>query len=105
MNSPLRAARERRSLSLKTVADAVNTDPGNLSRVERGEQTPSKELAEALCKYFDNSITEIEIFYPERYVNRPVDRRSRTERRAFSDRRDKPREAGVEHEQGQAARP
>jgi transcriptional regulator with XRE-family HTH domain len=93
MISPLRAIREKRGLSLKTVADAVATDPGNLSRVERGEQTPSKELAEELCKYFDYALTEIEIFYPERYVGgAPIDRRSRRERREYADRRRRPRQ-------------
>jgi transcriptional regulator with XRE-family HTH domain len=92
MISPLRAIREKRGLSLKTVADAVATDPGNLSRVERGEQTPSKELAEALCKYFDYALTEIQVFYPERYASGAVDRRSLRERREFADRRKRPRQ-------------
>jgi transcriptional regulator with XRE-family HTH domain len=91
MISPLRAVREKCGLNLKTVADAVSTDPGNLSRVERGEQTPSKELAEALCKYFDHALTEIEIFYPERYAGAaPVDRRRETRR--STDRRERPRQ-------------
>ncbi len=69
MKSPLRRAREQRGLTLKEVADRVAVDPGNLSRVERGEQTPSKETIDALCKYFGNTITEIQIIYPERFLS------------------------------------
>jgi transcriptional regulator with XRE-family HTH domain len=71
MKSPLRQARERRGLTLKAVADHVAMDQGNLSRVERGEQTPSKELAESLCKFFGHEVTEMQIIYPERYVQPP----------------------------------
>lgn len=73
MKSPLRAERERRGLTLKAVAHAVSMDQGNLSRVERGEQLPSKELIEALCKYFDGAVTELEIIFPERFANLPQD--------------------------------
>lgn len=67
MKSPLRHARERRGLTLKAVADAVAADQGNISRIERGEQTPSKELAEALARFFGHEVTEMQIIYPERY--------------------------------------
>lgn len=68
MKSPLREARERRGLTLREVANAVAMDQGNLSRVERGEQTPSKELAEALSNFFDREIDEMQIIYPERFA-------------------------------------
>jgi ribosome-binding protein aMBF1 (putative translation factor) len=67
MKSPLRQAREKRGLTLKDVASGVSMDPGNLSRVERGEQVPSKDIVEALARFFDNSVTELEIIYPERF--------------------------------------
>ena len=67
MKTPLRAARERRGLTLKEVADKVLMDQGNLSRVERGEQVPSKDAIDSLCKFFDG-VTEMEIIYPERYL-------------------------------------
>lgn len=67
MKTPLRQARESRGLTLKEVANGVAMDPGNLSRVERGEQVPSKEIVEALAKFFDNNVTELEIIYPERF--------------------------------------
>ncbi|HCE07018.1 MAG TPA: XRE family transcriptional regulator [Oxalobacteraceae bacterium] len=73
MKSPLRQARERRGLTLKAVADHVSMDQGNLSRVERGEQTPSKELVASLCKFFGHEVTEMQIIYPERYVSPQAD--------------------------------
>lgn len=68
MSTPLRLARERRDLTIQQVADAVDIDPGNLSRIERGTQVPSKDLAEKLAKYFDGEINEIQIIYPERFA-------------------------------------
>lgn len=68
MKSPLRAERERRGLTLKAVALAVSMDQGNLSRVERGEQIPSKSAIEALCRFFGGAVTELQIIFPERYA-------------------------------------
>lgn len=67
MTSPLKAARLKRELTLQHVADAVGIDTGNLSRIERGTQVPSKDLAEKLSKFFDGEINEIQIIYPERF--------------------------------------
>lgn len=67
--TPLRLAREARNLTLKQVADAVGTDGGNLSRVERGTQTPSKELTEALVKFYGvKNLSEVQILFPERFT-------------------------------------
>lgn len=66
--SPLKKARLKRELTLQQVSSAVGTDTGNLSRIERGIQIPSKELAEALVKYYDNEVTETQIIYPERFA-------------------------------------
>jgi transcriptional regulator with XRE-family HTH domain len=67
-DSPLKKARLKRELTLQKVSNDVGTDTGNLSRIERGIQVPSKELAEALVKYFDNEVTETQIIYPERFA-------------------------------------
>lgn len=69
MTSPLKTARLKRELTLQHVADAVGIDTGNLSRIERGTQVPSKDLAEKLSKFFDGEIDEIQIIYPERFVS------------------------------------
>lgn len=71
MNSPLKKARLKREKTLQQVSDDVGTDTGNLSRIERGLQIPSKDLAESLVKYFDNEITETQIIYPERFTDAP----------------------------------
>lgn len=68
MNSPLKQARLKREQTLQFVADAVGIDTGGLSRIERGIQVPSKDLAEKLAKHFDNEVTETQIIYPERFA-------------------------------------
>lgn len=68
-DSPLKKARMQKGETLQAVADAIGTDTGNLSRIERGKQTPSKEIVEKLVKHFNNAITEIQIFYPERFAD------------------------------------
>ena len=68
MTSPLRKSREKRELTLQQVSSAVGIDTGNLSRIERGLQVPSKELAEKLVALFDNEVTETQIIYPERFA-------------------------------------
>lgn len=67
IKTPLRHAREQRSLKIQEVAAAVDIDPGNLSRIERGKQVASRELAEKLAKFFCYSVNEIQILYPERF--------------------------------------
>lgn len=64
--TPLRALRKKRKLTLTEVAQAVGTDPTNLSRTERGVQR-SPDLAEALAKFFGQAITEEQILYPSRF--------------------------------------
>lgn len=67
MNSPLKQVRLKQKKTLQEVADAVGTDTGNLSRIERGQQVPSKAMAEKLARYFSNEVTETQIIYPERF--------------------------------------
>lgn len=69
MTSPLKVARLKRELTLQHVADAVGIDTGNLSRIERGTQVPSKDLAEKLVNFFNGEIDEIQIIYPERFAS------------------------------------
>lgn len=65
--TPLRAIRCSKKLRLIDVARAVGIDTGNLSRIERGVQKPSLLLAESLSCFFDGSINELQILYPERF--------------------------------------
>jgi transcriptional regulator with XRE-family HTH domain len=68
MKSPLRLIRERKGQTIVEVSRAVQTDPGNLSRIENAKQNASPELTEKLVKHFDGEITEVEILYPQRYM-------------------------------------
>lgn len=67
MNTPLKEIRVRRGLTLDVVSRAVETDTGNLSRIENGKQGASVQLAERLANYYDGEISEIAILYPDRF--------------------------------------
>ncbi|MDX7992982.1 helix-turn-helix transcriptional regulator [Xenorhabdus littoralis] len=67
MDTPLRKIRKELGLTLIQVASAVGCDTGNLSRMERGLQKPTLNLAEKLVIFFDKKIDEIQILYPERF--------------------------------------
>lgn len=68
MDTVLRRLRVSTKKTLKEVADGVGTDPGNLSRIERGAQTASPMLAEKIVKFFGPPLTEEQVLYPERFV-------------------------------------
>lgn len=68
MSTPLRQAREKRHLTIQQVAAQVGIDSGNLSRIERGRQVPSKTLTEKLVEFFDREVTEVQILFPERFA-------------------------------------
>lgn len=68
--TPLRAIRTARQLSLASVSKAIGLDTGNLSRIERMTQQASPSTAEALANYFDREITEEQILYPERFIDK-----------------------------------
>lgn len=77
--TPLRQARERRNKTLAEVAAAVGLDTGNLSRIERDEQTPSLEVAANLAAFYGHEISEIQILYPKRYMPAPTSAEPRNE--------------------------
>lgn len=79
METLLRKVRLRRRASLNKVAREANVDPGNLSRIERGLANASREVAERLAKYYGDEITELQILYPERYVENAADGRLRAQ--------------------------
>jgi len=68
LTTPLRKARLKAKMTIQEVASSIKCDPGNLSRMERGIQRPSPEVAERLAKLFDAELTEIQILYPERFI-------------------------------------
>ena len=74
MDSPLKQVRLKHKKTLQDVAAAVGSNTGNLSRIERGQQVPGRDLAERLAKYFGNEVTETEIYYPERFIKQEPER-------------------------------
>jgi transcriptional regulator with XRE-family HTH domain len=76
---------------LLEVAQAVGTDTGNLSRIERGSQTPSGELAARLHNYYGGEVDWPEIMNIRRTSADdpppPPDRRSGADRRQSANRR------------------
>ena len=49
----------RGNKTLIEISKATDIDSGNLSRIERGIQMPSRESAKALAKHYELSETEI----------------------------------------------
>jgi transcriptional regulator with XRE-family HTH domain len=69
METPLRKARLAQGKTLAEIAAlAKPCDVGGLSKIERGEQGCSPELAERLAKAMGHAVTEMQILYPRRYV-------------------------------------
>ncbi|CDG90107.1 helix-turn-helix transcriptional regulator [Xenorhabdus bovienii] len=68
MQTPLRKIRLDNKLKIAEVAAAVDCDVGNLSRLERGSQNASLEMAEKLSRFYNGMIDEMQILYPQRYM-------------------------------------
>jgi len=68
MQTPLRKIRIDNELTIVQVATAINCDAGNLSRLERGTQSASLELAEKLSQFYEGKISEMQILYPQRFM-------------------------------------
>jgi transcriptional regulator with XRE-family HTH domain len=69
-DTPLRTIRKSKGLSISLVASQVGLDVGNLSRIERGLQTPSTKTAEQLALLFFPDLSEIQILYPQRFMQK-----------------------------------
>lgn len=55
----VRRLRKDRGLTLEAVAHAINSDPANLSRMERGERRFTLDLLEPVAKILDTSVSSI----------------------------------------------
>lgn len=64
METLLTNARKSRRLSLEGVAQHVGTDQANLSRIEKGVQTPKRELARRLFEFYDRQVPLAAIYDP-----------------------------------------
>lgn len=64
--SKLRALREKRGLTLAEAAALIGgIDPGNLSRIERGEQVPRRDTALKIRDFYKGKVSLDEIIYQE----------------------------------------
>ncbi len=57
--------RKSRKLSLAQVAEVVGTDQANLSRIEKGEQNPKRELARKLHQFYGGAVPLGAIYDPQ----------------------------------------
>lgn len=65
MDTPLKTAREKRKLSVTDLCAELGTHPQNYYRIERGEQTPKRDLARTIYEFFGGSVSLAEIYDPE----------------------------------------
>jgi len=74
--TPLKKARLAKGWVLEDVVFRLkriggSADVGNLSRIERGLQKASVELAASLVRVFGKrSLSEMQVLYPERYMEK-----------------------------------
>jgi DNA-binding XRE family transcriptional regulator len=61
MNTQIREYRQHLGMSLQEAAGQLGTNPGNLSRIERGIQLPSIGLARRISAMFGMTLDEIYI--------------------------------------------
>jgi transcriptional regulator with XRE-family HTH domain len=69
--SLLTQTRKSRGLSLEAVARIVGTDPTNLSRVEKGDQSPKRELARSIFEFYDGRVPLAAIYDPQYFAEKP----------------------------------
>ena len=67
--TPLRLARLKRGLRLADVAKGIGSTPAQLSMVETAKHRPSADLAARISSFFKGEVSEMEILYPERFMN------------------------------------
>lgn len=58
-----------RGLSLTELAKEMDSDTGNLSRIETGNQVANKDFAARLVAFYAPHIDELHVIYPERYLD------------------------------------
>jgi transcriptional regulator with XRE-family HTH domain len=57
----IRGLREKKNLTLRKLAAALDIDPSTLSKIERGERHASKEMLPLIAGLFDQNVSELEI--------------------------------------------
>jgi uncharacterized membrane protein len=71
----LKEERMQRGWSQARVAELIGTDPGNVSRWERGGSSPSPYFRERLCQLYEKNAQELGL-----WIEEPADRREETPR-------------------------
>lgn len=66
--------RKSKRLSLEAVAKVVGTDQANLSRIEKGQQTPKRDLARNLYRFYEGAVP-LDVIYDPVFAALPVDAR------------------------------
>ena len=51
-------------MSVREVADAVGTDPSNMSRLETGHHAPPVELAREIYKFYAGELDIVDLYDP-----------------------------------------
>lgn len=68
--TPLKRLRIARGVTLDEIAKVIKRNNGTISRIERAESQASPDTAALIVAFFNGAITELEILYPERYMDR-----------------------------------
>lgn len=64
-DTPLKAARERRNLSVTDLCKKLRVHAQNYYRIERGEQMPKRLLGRRIHKFFKGDVSLGDIYDPE----------------------------------------
>lgn len=63
-DTPMRKTRKELGLSVRQVAEAVGTDPSNLSRIETGHHAPPRPLAREIYRFYAGDVSIVDIYDP-----------------------------------------
>lgn len=66
----LRWAREKLGLGQRQLSRLAQVSQANLSRIERGDTTPSPAFAAKVVPHLQGLVTELHLLYPDRF---PID--------------------------------
>lgn len=67
---PLRGIREAKGFTIEYVSTATGIAQPTISQIERGGRGVSIDVAEKLVEFYGrDTITEMELLYPERFVD------------------------------------
>lgn len=79
--TPLKLLRERKrltrnELTQRFVADGAGIDPGQYNRYEWGKEIPNLKNVGKLVKFFEGELSEMELLFPDRFVEKSKKRKA-----------------------------